>query len=280
MNGSSQPSQVALKTVATNPTSLWTFPTFDSILNELIPAISVVAPAANTTIVSDGENTTIVEEGNGVEGADGEFVEDRDEVDTTPVPPNAGEGSHVYKETIEDYGNVCMQRDVPLTAIRQGVTVNPGCIVLSDKDLTTADVNPQYDAASIATLCATREAGDVVLNSGVLSDMGLIFEGDSLISVIGLGDDTQTAVFKDEDAEGGVKKAFLGTPARDGKYDLLYSLATNKYESDGSTIGGNVYSLEMKTSMETLSDCATTIEGSDVESKKASKKHYKLFTKK
>ena len=251
-----------------------------NIFQELMPAASVEEPAANTTIVSDGENTTVIEEGNGEEGADGEFVEDRDEIDTTPPPSNAGEGSHVYKETVEDYGNICMQKDVPLSAIRQGVTVNPGCIVLSDKDLTTADANPKYDTASVVTLCATREAGDVVLDSGVLSDMGLIFEGDSLISVIGLGDDTQTAVFKDEEAEGDVKKAFLGTPARDSKYDLLYSLATNKYGADDTTIGGNVYSLEMKTSMETLSDCAATIENSDVKSREATKKHYKLFTKK
>lgn len=229
------------------------------------------------TAVEDGDNTTIVEEG---EDADGEFVEDRDEVDTSPPPADAGEENHVYKENVEDYGNVCMQNDVPISAIREGVTINPGCVVLSDKDLTTVDANPQYDAASIVTICATREAGDVVLDSGVLSDMGLIFEGDSLVSVIGLGDDTQTAVFKDEDAEGDVKKAFLGTPARDGKYDLLYSLASNKYEADGSTIGGNVFSLEMKTSMEALSDCAATIKGSTVETKAASKKRYKLFTKK
>lgn len=282
MSGSGQPPIITENSLAADQTQLWSFPTFDSIIDGILPmsaANTTILP--NTTIAPDGgDNTTVVGEDSGEEGADGEYVEDRDEVDTTPPPANAGEGSHVYKEDVEDYGNVCMQNDVPLSAIREGVVINPGCVVLSDKDLTAADANPQYDSASLVTICATREAGDVVLDSGCLSDMGLIFEGDSIVSVIGLGDDTQTAVFKDEDADGDVKKAFLGTPAKDGKYDLLYSLASNKYEADGSIIGGNVYSVEMKTSMETLSDCAATIEGSTVEKKAASKKHYKLFTKK
>lgn len=273
---STQPSAVpAVENFAVKSTSLWSLPTFDSIFNEIIPA---TASAANTTIPADEGNTTIIEEGNGEEGADGEFEEDKDEINTTPPP--AGEDNHVFKEMVEDYGNICMQRNVPLSAIREGVTINPGCVVVSDKDLTIADANPQYDVASLMTICATREAGDAVLGSDDLTDMGMVFEGNSLVSSIGLGDDTQVAVFKDEDAEGDVKKAFLGAPARDGKYDLLYSLASNKYEADGTIIGGNVFSVEFKTSMETLSDCAATIKGAAVENKKASEKHFKLFQKK
>lgn len=284
---STQPSAVpAVENFAVKSTSLWSLPTFDSIFNEIIPATAsaanttIPADEDNTTIVTDGGNTTIIEEGNGEEGADGEFEEDKDEINTTPPPADAGEDNHVFKETVEDYGNICMQRNVPLSAIREGVTINPGCVVVSDKDLTIADANPQYDVASLMTLCATREAGDAVLGSDDLTDMGMVFEGNSLVSSIGLGDDTQVAVFKDEDAEGDVKKAFLGAPARDGKYDLLYSLASNKYEADGTIIGGNVFSVEFKTSMETLSDCAATIKGAAVENKKASKKHFKLFQKK
>merc|ERR1711871_634022 len=135
------------------------------------------------------------------------------------------------------------------------------------------------DYASIVTMCTTRQAGDVVLDSTALSDFDLIFEGNSLMMSVGLGDDTQTTVFKENHADGDVFKRFLGSPANSGKYDLLYSLASNKYMSDGTTIGGNVLSVELKTSVETLSDCAATVhqQNKKVTTKKATKKHMKLF---
>merc|ERR1711871_1690130 len=85
-------------------------------------------------------------------------------------------------------------------------------------------------------------------------------------------------------ADGDVFKRFLGSPARTSKYDLLYSLASNKYMNGGATIGGNVFSVEMKTSVETLSDCAATLSATSevhrprVVMAKASKSHMKLFS--
>ena len=79
---------------------------FISLLQEIIPATASAANTTiptdedNTTIVTDGGNTTIIEEGNGEEGADGEFEEDKDEIDTTPPPADAGEDNHVFKETV------------------------------------------------------------------------------------------------------------------------------------------------------------------------------------
>jgi hypothetical protein len=205
--------------------------------------------------------------------------EEQTEVETDAPPQGAGNNDQVYKENIGDYANICMINDVPVSYIAEGITVSPGCVLLSSKDLTTADANPQYDYASIVTLCATRQAGDVILDSTALSDFDLIFEGDSLVMSVGLGDDTQTTVFKENHADGDVMKRFLGSPANSGKYDLLYSLASNKYMSDGTTIGGNVRSVELKTSVETLSDCAATVhpQKKKVTTMKASRKHMKLF---
>merc|ERR1711871_1571233 len=136
------------------------------------------------------------------------------------------------------------------------------------------------DYASIVTMCTTRQAGDVVLDSTALSDFDLIFEGNSLVMSVGLGDDTQTTAFKNDHADGDVLKRFLGSPANSGKYDLLYSLAANRYMADGTTIGGNVMSVELKTSVETLSDCAATVHqhSEKVTSKKPSESHMKLFS--
>lgn len=200
---------------------------------------------------------------------------------TAPVEsrPHDGSGHEAYKEDIEDFANICLQRDVPLLSINEGVVVNPGCVVFSDKDLTVANLNPQYDSASIVTFCFTREAGDIILDTEVLTDFDLIFEGNSLLASIGLGDDTQTTVFNEDNAQGDTYKKFLGSPARDGKYDLLYSLASNKYMGTGVTIGGNVFSVELKNGIETLSDCATTVKGTSVKRRKASRKHLELFMK-
>merc|ERR1711871_289882 len=223
-------------------------------------------------IQGDEGNETAPEPAPEPEQDDGE----EEEVDTSPPPQGAG-NDQVFKENIGDYANICMMNNIPVSHITAGMTVNPGCVLLSNKDLTTAQANPQYEAASIVTICSTRPAGDVIIDSDVLSDFDLIFEGDALAMSIGLGDDTQTTVFKDERARGDVFKRFLGAPARDKKYDFLYSLANNKYMQDGSTIGGNVFSVELKTSVETLSDGAATIENSDVTQREASKKHLALF---
>ena len=46
---------------------------------------------------------------------------------TAPVEsrPHDGSGHEAYKEDIEDFANICLQRDVPLLSINEGVVVNP-----------------------------------------------------------------------------------------------------------------------------------------------------------
>merc|ERR1711998_77686 len=75
----------------------------------------------------------------------------------------------------------------------------------------------------------------------------------SRIASLGNGDDTQATEFK----------RYLGTPAKDNEYTKISSLVANKYMSDGSNIYGNVQSVEMMTSIETLYDCADTLETAD-----------------
>jgi hypothetical protein len=169
------------------------------------------------------------------------------------------------KESLGDFANVCSMKAVPVETLQKGITINPGCVLVSDQDLSTMPpiLPPEVTTVGLVTVCMRREAGPITLNAEKLSSLGMIKEGKSLISSIGNGDDTQTTVFKGDDAKGVVFKRYLGTPAADNGYTKINSLGANKYMADGSMIKGSVQSIELMTSIETLYDCADTLETAD-----------------
>ena len=153
--------------------------------------------------------------------------------------------------------SICNQNDIPVSYIRDGVTVPPGCVTLVDKDITTMAANPQYEHASIVTICADAAAGTFLFDKRHLSDYDLVFEGTSLVSALGSGVQSTTVVYEKDDATGDAKKSFLPLSAEG--HTRFVSLQGQKYVSNAEVIASNVYSVELTSSTEQLSDCASTI---------------------
>merc|ERR1711871_1102361 len=206
------------------------------------PAEPVPAPVSNTTAPEPAEpvpapvsNTTDSEE---------------DSEDSSPNP-------EVDEDEIGGTISICNQNDVPVSYIRDGVTVPPGCVTLVDKDITTMSANPQYEHASIVTICADAAAGTFLFDEDHLSDYDLVFEGSSLVSALGGGEQSTTVVYEKDDASGDAKKSF--TPIASEGHTSFISLQGHKYNSDSQVIASNVHSLELTSATEELSDCASTI---------------------
>lgn len=165
--------------------------------------------------------------------------------------------SEVNEEEIGGKISICNQNDIPVSYIRDGVTVPPGCVTLVDKDITTMTANPQYEYASIVTICADASAGTFLFDEEHLSDYDLIFQGSSLVSALGSGMQSTAVVYEDDAAAGEANKRFL--PISSGRHTRFVSLQGQKYVSDAKVIASNIYSLELTSATEELSDCASTI---------------------
>merc|ERR1711871_1903651 len=207
------------------------------------PAEPVPAPVSNTTAPEPAEpvpapvsNTTDSEE---------------DSEDSSPNP-------EVDEDEIGGTISICNQNDIPVSYIRDGVTVPPGCVTLVDKDITTMSENPQYEHASIVTICADAAAGTFMFDEDHLSDYDLVFEGESLVSALGSGAQSTSVVYEEDSATGDAKKRFLPTPSEG--HTAFVSLQGQKYVSDGKIVASNIFSVELTSATETLSDCASTID--------------------
>jgi len=183
-------------------------------------------------------------------------------VNNTTAPVEVSEDASPNPEVNEDeIGgtiSICNQNDIPVSYIRDGVTVPPGCVTLVDKDITTMSENPQYEHASIVTICADAAAGTFMFDEDHLSDYDLVFEGESLVSALGSGAQSTSVVYEEDSATGDAKKRFLPTPSEG--HTAFVSLQGQKYVSDGKIVASNIFSVELTSATETLSDCASTID--------------------
>ena len=178
--------------------------------------------------------------------------------------PENTDNSKIHTSTSGKEVSVCRISDIPISKLYNGVTIEPGCIVMVDADITLKQMDSQNNYASVVTICSTRRADVIILDASKLESFELMSDKKSLISTLGFGDDSQLTVFKGDNCEGQVFKRFLGTPATSNRSTQLYSLSEKNYMYDGSSLEGNIRSVKMKTSTETLSDCSKTVSGSDM----------------
>merc|ERR1711871_565706 len=176
--------------------------------------------------------------------------------------PRGTNDSEIHKSLLDDDVSVCSVNDITVSDIQKGLVIEPGCIIIANKDITNIRFGPQNDHVVVVTVCATRGAGTIILDAPKLSSYGLIIEGQSLISTVGYSDDSQLTVFKEDNCKGQILKRFLGTSASSNRMTQLYSLSDNNYMFDGTAISRNVWSIKMQTSTETLSDCSKTVQNS------------------
>jgi hypothetical protein len=120
-----------------------------------------------------------------------------------------------------------------------------------------AALNLSAEYASIVTICADASAGTFLFDEEHLSDYDLIFQGSSLVSALGSGMQSTAVVYEDDAAAGEANKRFL--PISSGRHTRFVSLQGQKYVSDAKVIASNIYSLELTSATEELSDCASTI---------------------
>ena len=188
---------------------------------------------------------------------------------TQPAPDSSSsEGItdvKIRKSSMDEEIAVCVISDLPISRIYEGVVIKPGCAVLVNADVTKNQVDPKNSRAVVVTICATRRAGAIVLGASDLSSYELLLDGRSLISTVGYSDDSQLTVFKEDNCEGQVLKRLLGTSAASNKLTQLYNLSRNRYMYDNSLIEGNIRSIKMQTSTETLSDCSNTVRSTQMD---------------
>merc|ERR1711998_303852 len=108
---------------------------------------------------------------------------------------------------------------LPATVAR--VHLEPGCILLSVNDLTTINENPKYDESAILVICSSKEGGVVKVDEKVLTDFDMIFMGDSMISSIIFGPDTNIKIYETGDFTG---KSLEVTPEGNSKSASLRSI--------------------------------------------------------
>ena len=103
---------------------------------------------------------------------------------------------------------------------------------------------PKYEYATVVTVCSSRSAELLTIDTDLLKQYDLIFEDKSLVSTLGMGDDSQVTLYSHDDAEGATK-TFIGTPHQDD-YARLIALEQNKYEKSDIVVAEHVYSVNFQ----------------------------------
>ena len=233
------------------------------------------APSAGS---SNSSNPVASEDGNNATAAgsdDTVSVESATDDNTSAeTPGTAPEGNITStsggysgeKESLGEHATVCKLNSVPVDTLKEGITINPGCVLLSDQVTciyvvestfsfhfpSSANCHPQtfffpkciqdlsvippvlptnVTTVELVTVCMRREAGPVLLDTAKLTSLGMVVGTASRIASLGNGDDTQATVFKVDKAEGSEFKRYLGTPAKDNEYTKISSLVANKYDN-------------------------------------------------
>merc|ERR1711871_933384 len=163
------------------------------------------------------------------------------------------------KQIVNEHTSICNQNDIPISFIREGITVPPGGVVLMDKDITTASNNSQYYYESIVTVCTTN-AKEYIIDTAKMSEFDLAYEGVSLVAVVGPGEGAKATAF-DEDEGSGHHKTFAGT---ENKPTRMNSLLANKYAAMDKLLGNNVFSVKVESTTATLSDCEATVDADEL----------------
>merc|ERR1711998_233902 len=134
---------------------------------------------------------------------------------------------------------------LPATVAR--VHLEPGCILLSVNDLTTINENPKYDESAILVICSSKEGGVVKVDEKVLTDFDMIFMGDSMISSIIFGPDTNIKAYESGD--------FTGAPIEVTPHGTSASLRTIKLEDKDRTANDLIKSFEFTSESDDLNSC-------------------------
>merc|ERR1711998_603263 len=137
---------------------------------------------------------------------------------------------------------------LPATVAR--VYLEPGCILLSVNDLTTINENPKYDESAILVICSSKDGGVVKVDEKVLTDFDMIFMGDSMISSIIFGPDTNIKIYETGDFTG---KSLEVTPEGNSKSASLRSIKFEKGKD--RTANDLIKSFEFTSESEDLNNC-------------------------
>merc|ERR1711998_655393 len=137
---------------------------------------------------------------------------------------------------------------LPATVAR--VHLEPGCILLSVNDLTTINENPKYDESAILVICSSKEGGVVKVDEKVLTDFDMIFMGDSMISSVIFGPDTNIKAYESGDF---TSTSLEVTPQGDSRSASLRKLKFG--EEKDRTANDLIKSFEFTSESEDLNSC-------------------------
>merc|ERR1711998_416353 len=169
----------------------------------------------------------------------GEETDDRvgEQSQPLPVPCESDSGTSTF----------CPGK-LPATVAK--VHLEPGCILLSVNDLTTINENPKYDESAILVICSSKDGGVVKVDEKVLTDFDMIFMGDSMISSIIFGPDTNIKIYETGDFTG---KSLEVTPEGNSKSASLRSIKFEKGKD--RTANDLIKSFEFTSESEDLNNC-------------------------
>lgn len=174
-----------------------------------------------------------------------------------------------------DYGNTTYCPGL-LPASVARVHLRPGCVLLSVNDLTQVTEVHKYQESAILVVCSSSAAGVVKIDGSKLEDFDLVFQGQSLISSIIFGDDTQLNGFSDANFTG------MNVDLKPPEAGTVLGLDTTYFKGTSPRVSANdrLKSMEFMSGSETLNSCEDAMEVyyfKDLKFNTKHKKHKKMM---